>query len=72
MSPRTKPILLFLLLLLLFPAIGSVVRWWQGQDLSPLEWAGVLAFPLLAGLWVRHFSILGCKGACQSGDMDRK
>jgi hypothetical protein len=61
MSPRARPLLLFLLLLLLFPAAASVARWWQGAALGWLEWAGVLAFPLLAWLWLRHFSVLGCR-----------
>ncbi len=64
MSARARPLLLFLLLLLLFPAAASVARWWQGADLSGLEWAGVCAFPLLAWLWLRHFSVLGCR-RCQ-------
>lgn len=61
MSTRARPLLLFLLLLLLFPAAASVARGWQGAALGRLEWAGVLAFPLLAWLWLRHFSVLGCR-----------
>ena len=61
MSPRARPLLLFLLLLLLFPAAASVARWFQGASLGWLEWAGVLAFPLLLWLWWRHFSIIGCR-----------
>jgi hypothetical protein len=63
-NPRLKPILLFLLLLLLFPATTSLARWFQGATLSILEWFGVLAFPVLAWLWLRYFSVLGCKDAC--------
>jgi len=52
---------LFVLLLLLFPAATSVARWWRGAILSGLEWAGVAVFPLLAWLWLRHFSVFGCQ-----------
>lgn len=61
MSAHARPLLLFVLLLLLFPAATSVARWWQGATLSGLEWAGVAAFPLLAWLWLRHFSVFGCR-----------
>ncbi len=64
MSARWKPLLLFALLLLLFPAIGSVAAWWRGDALDIWQWLGVLAFPLLAWLWLRHFSILGCREGC--------
>lgn len=72
MSPKTRPLLLFLLLLLLFPAVTSLVRWWQGESLGTLEWAGVIAFPVLAWLWLRYFSLLGCKDACKSPEREGK
>lgn len=71
-DPRWKPLFLFLLLLLLFPAIGSVVRWIGGEALEFREWLGVIAFPLLAWLWLRHFSVLGCKEGCAMTDKPRE
>jgi hypothetical protein len=66
-SPRLRPILLFLLLLALFPAIATFVQalrtgfaglaWWQ--------WVLLALLPVLAWLWLRHFSILGCRDACR-------
>jgi hypothetical protein len=69
---RWKPVLLFFLLLLLFPAAGSLVRWSEGESMGLLDWFGVLAFPLLAWLWFRHFSVLGCREGCESPDRKRK
>lgn len=67
MSPRARPVLLFLLLLLLFPAITVFVQalrtgfaaltWWR--------WALLALLPVLAWWWLRHFSILGCRDACR-------
>ncbi|NWG75860.1 MAG: hypothetical protein HXY24_14875 [Rubrivivax sp.] len=72
MSPRLRPIGLFLLLLLLFPALGifinaleagfSGLAWWQ--------WGLLAALPGLAWLWLRHFSVLGCRDRCRLPDGD--
>lgn len=64
MSPRLKPVVLFALLLLLFPALGSVVRWWHGETLDTLDWLGVCLFPVLAWVWLRYFSLLACRRGC--------
>lgn len=69
---RWKPVLLFLLLLALFPAIGSVATWLRGDAMTLPDWLGVLAFPLLAWLWFRHFSILGCREDCLPPDREGK
>lgn len=69
---RWKPVFLFVLLLFLFPAIGSVVKWTEGEPLGFWEWLGVAAFPLLAWIWLRHFSVLGCKEGCALPDQRRK
>lgn len=71
-DPRWKPLFLFALLLLLFPAIGSVVSFIEGESLESWEWLGVIAFPLLAWLWLRHFSVLGCKEGCAMPDKPRE
>lgn len=62
-----RPLLLFLLLLLLFPAVSTSftalqtgfdsLAWWQ--------WALVALLPALAWLWLRHFSALGCRDTCR-------
>jgi hypothetical protein len=69
---RWKPVLLFFLLLLLFPSIGSVVRWIEGEPTGLLDWLGVLAFPFLAWFWLRYFSVLGCREGCDHPDRGRK
>jgi hypothetical protein len=65
-SPQRKPLLLFLLLLGLFPALGVVVQvadegtqglaWWQ--------WGLLAAFPILVWIYLRHFSRLACRDDC--------
>lgn len=72
LDPAWKPLYLFVLLLLLFPAIGSVVSFIEGESLELWEWLGVIAFPLLAWLWLRHFSVLGCKEGCAMPDKPRE
>jgi hypothetical protein len=69
---RWRPVLLFVLLLLLFPATSSLVRWLAGDSLGLLEWLGVAAFPVLAWLWFRHFSVLGCQTGCAPPDDKRQ
>jgi len=69
---RWKPVLLFLLLLALFPAVGSVDTWLRGEAMAFWDWLGVLVFPLLAWLWFRYFSILGCRQSCLPPDRERK
>jgi hypothetical protein len=69
---RWKPVLLFLLLLFLFPATGSLVRWIEGEPTGLLDWLGVFAFPFLAWLWLSHFSVFGCREGCEAPDRERK
>lgn len=65
MSPRHKPYALFALLLALFPAIATLVEAYARgfADLAWWQWALLGALPALAWLWLRHFSILGCRAA---------
>ena len=65
MNSRWRPLILFGLLVALFPAIGSVVRGVQGEALDAWDWLGIAAFPALAWIWFRHFSVLGCKEGCR-------
>lgn len=71
-DPRWKPVFLFVLLLGLFPAIHSVVDWHRGEPLGLWGWLGVAAFPLLAWLWLRYFSVLGCKEGCGLPEQPRE
>ena len=67
MNARYKPLWLFLLLLLLFPAIATLVKVVDSgmAALERWEWALLIALPLLAWLWLRHFSVLGCREGCR-------
>lgn len=70
MNPRRKPFYLFVLLLVMFPAIGVFVQaidsgftqltWWQ--------WGLVSALPAMAWIWFRHFSVLGCRDRCDNAE----
>ncbi len=62
-----KPFLLFLLLLLLFPALTVLVDWLQGGQAPQAwwQWALLVALPALVWLYVRHFSLLGCGRGCR-------
>lgn len=65
-----RPLLHFLLLLLLFPAVStlfaalqagfSTLAWWQ--------WGLIALLPGLIWLWLRHFTIIGCSTACRPQD----
>lgn len=60
-----RPLRLFLLLLLLFPALTTLVRAWRTgfAALAWWQWLLIALLPGLAWLWLRHFSLLGCSGA---------
>lgn len=66
MKPAHKPLLLFLLLLCLFPAISAAVRL-AGEGVTAVavwEWPLLVALPALLWIWFRHFSVLGCRDDC--------
>ncbi|MGQ9684947.1 MAG: hypothetical protein ACUVT2_01395 [Thiobacillaceae bacterium] len=60
-----RPLRLFLLLLLLFPALTCLVAAWRTgfADLTWWQWLLIALLPGLAWLWLRHFSVLGLSGA---------
>lgn len=62
-----KPLLLFLLLLTLFPALSLLVHWLRDGQAPQTwwQWTLVLALPALLWLYFRHFSILACRKACR-------
>ncbi len=68
MNARTRPLYLFALLLLLFPAITVLVQAWELglQSLGGWQWSLLVALPALAWIWLRHFSVLACLNGCQS------
>jgi hypothetical protein len=58
---------LFLLLLLLFPAISTFVTALKGgfTALAWWQWGLLALLPGLAWLWLRHFSVLACHEGCR-------
>lgn len=72
MNRRRKPFYLFALLLALFPAIGVFVEALESgfATLTGWQWPLLLALPVLAWLWFRHFSVLGCQDACKPDDAE--
>lgn len=72
MTPWRRPILLFFLLLALFPAISAVAKLAE-QGWAELVWWErllALAFPILSWFWLRHFSILGCQACGIASDSE--
>jgi hypothetical protein len=67
-NARTRPLYLFALLLLLFPAIGVLVQACERglQSLDGWQWGLLVALPALAWIWLRHFSVLACLNSCQT------
>ncbi len=61
-----RPLLLFGLLLLLFPAVSALFTGLRDgfATLAVWQWALVLLLPGLVWLWYRHFSRLGCRDGC--------
>lgn len=61
---RWRPVLLFLLMLALFPAVGSLATWLRGEAMQLWDWLGLIALPPLAWLWLRYFSVFACRRSC--------
>jgi hypothetical protein len=61
-----RPLRLFLLLLLLFPALTTFFTAWQSgfAALAWWQWLLIALLPGLLWLWLRHFSMLGCRRDC--------
>ena len=62
-----RPLVLFLLLLLLFPAVSVLVGAVRDgfEDLAGWQWLLLLLLPVLAWGWWRYFSVFGCRAACR-------
>jgi len=61
----TRIALLFALFLSLALAVRATVKWWQGTlAMTPWDWLWLaLLLPLLY-VYLRYFSVLGCKDGC--------
>ncbi|MDD3517611.1 MAG: hypothetical protein PHQ14_04620 [Chromatiales bacterium] len=60
--------LLMALLLCLFQSVMVTVAWWQGRLYPDLfDWLWIAALPVLVGVYLRYFSVLGCR-QCQPAD----
>lgn len=56
---------LFLLFLSLALAVQAVVKWWQGEAaMTPWDWVWLGLFLPLLYIYLRYFSILGCRDSC--------
>ena len=58
----------FAYMVLLIESLRAAVAWWHGEaTLSLLDYLLIAALPLLAWIWLRHFSMFRkdcAKGAC--------
>ncbi|MCO5099209.1 MAG: hypothetical protein M9884_17335 [Rhodocyclaceae bacterium] len=66
----------FAYMVLLIEAVRAAVAWWRGDaTLGPLDYLLIGALPLLAWIWLRHFSMFRkdcAKGACVLPDEQDK
>lgn len=69
MNPGCRMMGLFLVLLALFQALPVAVAAWQAQQWPDMasEWIRLALLPAALWLYLRYFSILGCR---QCGDDD--
>jgi hypothetical protein len=63
---------LFLVLLALFQSLPVAVEAWQAQQWpdAPSEWIRLALLPVALWLYLRYFSILGCR-RCRGDDEGR-
>jgi hypothetical protein len=72
MNPGCRLMALFLVLLALFQAIPVAVAAWQAQQWPDTvsEWVRLSLLPGALWIYLRYFSILGCR-QCSVDDDDR-
>lgn len=72
MNPGCRVMGLFLVLLALFQGLPVALDAWQAQQWpdEAVEWIRLALLPGALWLYVRYFSILGCK-QCGGGDESR-
>ena len=70
MNPGCRVMAVFLVLLALFQSLPVAVETWQARQwpATPLEWIRLALLPVALWLYLRYFSILGCR---QCGDDDK-
>ena len=70
MNPGCRVMGLFLVLLALFQGVPVAVEAWQAQQWpgTVSEWIRLSLLPVALWLYVRYFSILGCR---RCGDEDK-
>ena len=72
MNPGCRLMGLFLVLLALFQSLPVAVEAWQAQQWpdTAMEWIRLSLLPVSLWLYLRYFSILGCR-QCSVDDDDR-
>lgn len=72
MNPGCRAMALFLVLLALFQALPVAVDAWQARQWpdTPSEWIRLALLPGALWLFLRYFSILGCR-RCEGDDESR-
>ena len=70
MNPGCRVMGLFLVLLALFQGVPVAVEAWQAQQWpgTVSEWIRLSLLPVALWLYVRYFSILGCRQCEKDGD----
>ena len=73
MNPGCRVMGLFLVLLALFQGVPVAVEAWQAQQWPDKvsEWIRLALLPGALWLYVRYFSILGCRQCGKDGDEPR-
>lgn len=72
MKPGWRIVALFAVLVALFQGLPVAVEAWQVRQwpASPAGWLRLALLPIALWLYLRHFSILGCK-ECVNDDRPR-
>lgn len=46
-------------------SVIAAAKWWRGDTLAWWEWVLAAALPILVGVYLRYFSVFGCRqGQC--------
>lgn len=71
MNPACRAMALFLVLLALFQALPVAVEAWQARQWpdTAVEWIRLSLLPVALWLYLRYFSILGCRQCGRDDDV---
>ena len=71
MNPACRAMALFLVLLALFQALPVAVEAWQARlwPTTAVEWIRLALLPVALWLYLRYFSILGCRQCGRDDDV---